>query len=112
MKISRLNVGSLTNNVHYFLDYFSDTSFDVLALTETWLISSIPDANISFDGYNIIRKDRGIGRGGGTCFYVSNGIHFKSVTFNQHNDSFEFCIIILQMPSKSSYCFKYIALPR
>lgn len=61
----------------------------------------IPDHSVCLNGYNIIRKDRICGRGGGVCFYVSNAIKFKPVILNVHYDSFECLAIIVQLQSKS-----------
>ena len=37
---------------------------------ETWLRDDLPDASVAIDGYNLIRKDRKSGPGGGlACFF-------------------------------------------
>ena len=34
------------------------TDYDILCLTETWLVKEIPDKALHLAGFNIIRKDR------------------------------------------------------
>ena len=49
----------------------------VFAITETWLDCSVPDSVILFHDYNIYRKDRSSGLGGGVMFYVDNTFYSK-----------------------------------
>lgn len=49
------------------------TKAAVIALTETWLDSSVSDSEISIEGYSVYRHDRDR-HGGGVCLYVSNSI--------------------------------------
>ena len=46
----------------------------VLAFTETWLNSSIFDAEISFPGFKIFRNDRVNRVGGGIAMYVRDSL--------------------------------------
>ena len=71
-----LNIRSLRNK----LDELTAFAFqhNVLALTETWLNSSIPNENICIKGFQEpIRHDRENGNGGGVCVYFKNDIAAK-----------------------------------
>ena len=45
---------------------------ELVFCTETWLHNSISDSLITISGYNLLRFDREIKRGGGVCVYYSN----------------------------------------
>lgn len=45
-------------------------SFDVTALTETWLDDNFKDKELGLEGYKIFRKDRQRKRGGGVVIAV------------------------------------------
>ncbi len=48
----------------------------VLAVTESWLDVSVPDAEVALDGFELLRADRtsnsGKLRGGGVCMYINS----------------------------------------
>ena len=50
-----------------------DNPFDIMCLTETWLISSDKDDELIIDGYNLIRSDQEAAhKGGGTAIYYNS----------------------------------------
>ena len=55
---------------------------DILCITETWLLPSIPDAFANILHYNIYRYDKG--RGGGTCIYVRDDFKATLINLNIH----------------------------
>lgn len=69
----------------------------VLSVNETWLDSSIPDANIFIPGYNVHRRDRTT-HGGGVCLYIRNTLQYKSVTAFQ---TLEGIALTIRLPSAS-----------
>ena len=76
-KILHLNIRSLWRNQDELFMHFG--GFDLIALSETWLHSNIPDAIISKSGYSIIRQDRTDSmstkvksKGGGLLLYVKD----------------------------------------
>jgi exonuclease III len=79
--IAHLNVHSLLgklDELKLLITSNNSKSFDVLTLSETWLNTSISDAEIHISGYTCIRKDRPGGkRGGGTMAYIRNGLPFR-----------------------------------
>ena len=52
-------------------------SINIAAVTETWFHDVIFDSFISVDGYEVHRKDRQLGRGGGVCIYLSQFLKGK-----------------------------------
>jgi hypothetical protein len=72
MSIADLNARSLNNQ-----DKLSEISliarqcnFSLFAFSETWLKSNVSNENISIPGYNILKYDRSITRGGGVALYI------------------------------------------
>ena len=58
-------------------EIISEHNFHILALTETNVDSSISNALLNIDGYNIYRQDRSTGNWGGVAIYVQNHIPVK-----------------------------------
>lgn len=50
------------------------SNIDILGLSETWLKESSPEAGVVFPDYNVFRRDRGKGKGGGVLLYVKNNL--------------------------------------
>ena len=79
MKIAHFNINRLLNKVDGVRELLIKYKLDILALSETWLITDISDDEINIPGYLIAREDCSISsklRGGGVMFYVSQNIHF------------------------------------
>lgn len=55
------------------------SNVDFLGLTETWLTRSSPEAVINMPGYNVFKKDRDKGRGGGVLMYVKSTLKCKMI---------------------------------
>ena len=51
-----------------------DKFIDILAVSETWFNSTISDDEVGITGYNLHRKDRVSGGGGGVALYVKSTI--------------------------------------
>ena len=71
--------------------------FDIFAVSETWLNTSILDSELSLAGYTLIRQDRKNRSGGGTTIYLRDGIaylHRKNVS----DESSEICWIEMCWP--------------
>ena len=72
------NVRSIVNKLKEFSSFVYATSYDIYAITETWLSNNIYDNEIVSSGYNIYRKDRKT-RGGGVMFVTNNSIPSKII---------------------------------
>ncbi|KAG5882509.1 hypothetical protein JTB14_033310 [Gonioctena quinquepunctata] len=49
-------------------------SYDIVAITETWLTNDLRDDTVSMGDYNLFRSVRTTSRGGGVVFYVNKNI--------------------------------------
>jgi hypothetical protein len=58
LKIANLNINSLLKHIDEIRILLSDNPFDILAINETKIDSSILDAEIHIDNYTIVRFDR------------------------------------------------------
>lgn len=86
LKLIHLNIRSLLLNLDEVKNTLLDGSFDIIALTETWLHSQCCNSLLEVDGYKLFRQDRKtvtpggrVKRGGGICLYVKN--EFNVVTW-------------------------------
>ena len=78
-----LNVRSLLPKMSDVKRMLQVSSASVLALSETWLDSSISDNEIAIAGYSIVRKDRDR-HGGGVLMYIK-----ENLAFNVRTDLYE-----------------------
>ena len=54
--------------------------FDIIIFTETWLNCDTDDSLLHWEGYNLVRQDRGLTRnkrGGGVCIYIREEISYR-----------------------------------
>ena len=58
MQIGHINISSLRHKLFVVRKLVQDYCLDVLAVTETWLDSSVLDSEVSLDGFTLFRKDR------------------------------------------------------
>ena len=61
-------IQSLYNKLDAVKYHIQDLAPDIILFGETWLSEAINDCIIHIPNYNIVRQDRGIGRGGGLLF--------------------------------------------
>ena len=76
-KFALLNARSIVNKIDEIRLLLRDKPFQVFAVSESWLDSSILDSEVSVPGYTLTRNDRKARQGGGTAIYVKDGIPFK-----------------------------------
>ena len=69
-----MNCQSLLPHFDEFLDYFSRSHFDLIAMSETCLKPHVPDDFVRLPGYLLLRADRVGKGGGGTGIYVRDGL--------------------------------------
>ena len=73
-KVLVLNARSMQNKVFDLQPLLLTDSFDIIALTETWLDGNYQDCEFNLDGYNVFRKDRCKRRSGGVLLAVRDYI--------------------------------------
>ena len=66
-----LNFRSICNKKEQ-LEHLLESTIDCLGISESWLKQSSPSTLVSMSGYNVFRKDRLKGKGGGVLLYVRN----------------------------------------
>lgn len=71
--VIHLNIRSLPRKIDLLRAWLVYNKPAIITLSETWLNSSIGDAEISLDGYILYREDRG-SRGGGVATYISSSL--------------------------------------
>lgn len=83
----------LLTNANHLLNKMEEMSLltesicpSVIAVTETWLSSNIPDSAIFLRNYSFARRDRTVGSGGGVLLYVRNDIHYRGLSQFQADD--------------------------
>ena len=62
-----------------FQSFIYASSFDIIAITETWLSDHFHSNEILPNNFNLIRKDRGT-RGGGVLLAINSSIPFKQLS--------------------------------
>ena len=87
LNIMHLNIRSLRNKTTELSLLAQRAKANVIAITETWLDSSITDSEVMIPGYNIVRKDRST-LGGGVCLYVKDTLAYNTRT-DLSDDQFE-----------------------
>lgn len=90
MSVAHLNVRSLASreNFHLLKQTVTSTNYDIFTISESWLDSTVCDADIQIPGYTPFRQDRGAHkRGGGLVVYVKN--IFKASVIEKWSTVFE-----------------------
>lgn len=110
-----LNVRSIISKTDELDKLLSDSNLDFLCLSETWLTPNSPDSVYAISGYNVFRKDRQTGRGGGLLLYIKEclrstryelAVNFECMAVSVSlSENMSFIIICLYRPPSSNNCF-------
>lgn len=76
-----MNAQTLCEIFDEFKNFFQNGFYQVIAVSEIWLSSSITDNLVNLDNYRIFRRDRDRCRGGGVCIYVHKKFESSLVSF-------------------------------
>ena len=84
-----LNATSLakTNAVQLLQTELMQFSSHCALITETWYTAKHLNSVVSIEGYNLFRRDRNHGRGGGVCVYVKNDVDCCLLHPQAHDNS-------------------------
>jgi len=93
-----------------------DSNLDFLCLSETWLNKNSPSAALNIPGYNLFRRDRVKGKGGGVMVYLKNTIHCTQIQLSNVNlecigltitlsSQMSFVMFLLYRPPSSTNAF-------
>lgn len=79
IKIAHLNIRSLKNRDHLtqMRQLAHDTNLDIIAISESWLNSTVINAEVEIAGYKLSRVDRLGKPGGGVCVYTRSSLKTK-----------------------------------
>ena len=79
LKIAHLNVRSFKTRSHLLQvrELMREKDYDVLAVSESWLNSTVTNAEVEIDGYKLTRLDRLGKSGGGVCVYTRSSLKVK-----------------------------------
>ncbi len=81
-----LNIRSIVSKSNQLEHLLSHSNLDFLGLSETWLNKHSPEAAFDISGYNVFRRDRNKGKGGGLLVYVKNTITCNLIEWSQEID--------------------------
>lgn len=90
--LSVLNARSCCNKDAVIRDCITDNNIDLLALTETWMSNNTEarvSAGLTPDGYNILYRNRGKGKGGGVALIYRSSFKCTRSKCQPHYKSFE-----------------------
>nr|CAH7746630.1 unnamed protein product [Callosobruchus chinensis] len=122
MSFAHLNCRSLFTGFDQISSLLSINSYDIFAVTETWLNEDVLSEAVAIDGYEFYRRDRA-GRGGGVGFYVKNSLQCNILDFRMENagnleylwlnvkfsgKKICFCVIYRPPRSKLQDCLQYL----
>lgn len=93
-KLAHLNTCSLVCHIDEVKQIFSQTGFDCIGFSETWLTKSITNSSIKFDNYTIIRHDR-TSRGGGVALFTRPHLIYRFPLLIQL--IFHICLILIHL---------------
>ena len=97
---THLNVRSLFRHLDQVTEFAETASPDILALSETWLDSSVDDSMLFIPGFTIHRADRHR-HGGGVCIYVCNSLTCRKVSISNNSSTSSVESIWLEVHSRS-----------
>ena len=96
--MASLNIASLVLHIDELRILISDKNFDVIAINETRLDSTISDKLVHIDGYTLIRKD-GNRNGGGVCLYLRSSLNYQFRSDLKFDDNFEVLSVDILKPN-------------
>ena len=79
ISIIHLTAQSLKNRVHFpeVNELAHAHNFDIFAVSETWFNTTVTNASVHIEGYNIYRLDRLKKSGGSVCAYIKSNLKTK-----------------------------------
>lgn len=80
-----LNIQSIISKTEQLEHLLTDSNIDYLCLTETWLTLNTPTSVFTVPGYNVYRRDRSKGKGGGVLIYMKDSIQSQQITIPENN---------------------------
>lgn len=79
LNVAHINIRSLVPKCMIMKNYVINNKIDILAISESWLTHAILDEVVCMEGFQLVRRDRACGRGGGVVLYVRDSIRFTEI---------------------------------
>lgn len=77
LRACHVNCQSLMAHLDDFWLFFTNSKYDIICFSETWLKPAVLDNIVELLGYQLFRCDR-IGKiGGGVACYIANALNYK-----------------------------------
>lgn len=76
IRMAHINIRSILPKLNELYNIIIDNSFDIFAVTETWLGTHVPEESINLDEFAFVRRDRD-GRGGGVGVFLRGFIKYS-----------------------------------
>ena len=77
--IAHINARSLNKNIEELREIIYKTSFDAVAVSETWLTKNTPHDRFTLNNFSVFRNDRKTKRGGGVLWYIRDHYQAKVI---------------------------------
>ena len=106
---ANINARSLKNKVSELQAVVQSMNLSVIAVTETWLDSTILDSAL-FETHSVFRRDRNR-RGGGVLLAISNSLNPKALDCSDFPSTLEFVCAVLTINSERWLCGVYYRPP-
>lgn len=82
-----------------------------VCLTETWLTSKHTSSKYAMQNFQLVRKDRQLGSGGGVCTYVNTSVHCQPCEFTLDDTGVQFQCINIQTLNHAELCIVTVYRP-
>ncbi|CAG5073437.1 Similar to RTase: Probable RNA-directed DNA polymerase from transposon BS (Drosophila melanogaster) [Cotesia congregata] len=79
IQICHLNAQSLIPHIDEFRDHFRVLDYDVIAVSKSWLSSSVVDAQLNLPQFHLLRNDRKTRHGGGVLLFIRNTLSSRII---------------------------------
>lgn len=109
LKLAHVNVENLQVHRDSFVSLFSDGSFDIIALSETFLKPEVSSLPYNLNGYVLFRNDRIGKEGGGVAIYLRNMFSYKIIrqSTGVYTKTPEYLILEISLTWKLLLCVVY-----
>ena len=108
LKIVNWNCRSIFSNQGEFQNFLDNSKPHLVGLTETWLK---PNKSIKFKGYDVIRRDRVNGLGGGVAVLISRELTYEVVNLHIFRDGNMDCVGVKVQTTGSPISFLFCYSP-
>nr|CAI5849653.1 unnamed protein product [Callosobruchus analis] len=101
---------SLISSFHELQLLIEQNSFDIIAITESWLSADIPTCAVNIQGYLFYRQDR-LGRGGGVGIYIRSNIRSAVLDITNYTDNLLEYLFIEYKTGQERHCLAVFYRP-